>query len=155
MATISESRFKFYMDMYWMEKRRGEKSVTAKECQLLHLVLFVCLCFCMYGKWFSVFMEQSGMGSTEFSNQFISIWKESFQQLLISVPSLEHGLSLYACAVWSLVFACPRTSVCTCVDLSCESSTTWSGFEHSDWSTNYPNGQSRVALVRFKYFLSM
>lgn len=47
MATISESRFKFYMDMCWMEKRRGKKSVTAKECQLLHFVLFVCVFVCM------------------------------------------------------------------------------------------------------------
>lgn len=59
-----------------------------------------------------------------FQSIHFNMKRESFQQLLVSVPSLEHGLSLYACAVWSLVFACPRTSVCTCVDLSCESSTT-------------------------------
>ncbi len=62
-------------------------------------------------------MEQSGI----FQSFHFNMKRE---QRLISVPSLEHGLSLYACAVWSLVFACPRTSVCTGVDLSRESSIT-------------------------------
>ncbi len=65
-------------------------------------------------------MEQSGI----FQSINFNMKRESIQQRLISVPSLEHGLSLYACAVWSLVFACPRTSVCTGVDLSRESSIT-------------------------------
>lgn len=104
MATILASRFKFYMDMYRTETK---KKVTAKECHLLHF--FVCLCFCMYGKWFSVFMERC-YRSTEFSNRLISVWKErvsNFHSLnrtctvCLCVCCLESGL---------------RTSVCTCVD---------------------------------------
>lgn len=87
---------------------RGKKSVTAKECQLLH---FVCVCFFVHGKWFSVFMEQSGMGSTKFSDWFISILKSVSNRF-----TWTWTVSFCVCRVESGL--CPRTSVSAPV-LSC------------------------------------
>lgn len=90
---------------------RGKKSVTAKECQLLHFC--VCVCFFVHGKWFSVFMEQSGMGmgSTKFSDWFISILKSVSNRF-----TWTWTVSFCVCRVESGL--CPRTSVSAPV-LSC------------------------------------
>lgn len=104
------------------KKRRGKKSVTAKVCQLLHFV-FVCDFVCVEND-FSVFMEQP-WSSTEFFRMIHFKMKRVFNCYF---PSVEHGLSVSPCVVWSPVFACPRTSVFTRVDLSRKNSTeymTW------------------------------
>lgn len=144
MATILESKFKFYMDMCFLngKKRRGKKSVTAKACQLLHFV-FVCD-FYMYGKWFSVFMEQSGMGNGQvlnFSEWFISKWKESSTATSFCQWNMDCLFLRVLCGVQSLPVLVPLyVPVLICHRKILQN--TWSEFERSDWSTNYPNSQS-------------
>lgn len=112
MATISESRFKFCMDMYWMEKRRGKKkSVTAKECQLLHFVLFVFLyvwkmIFSIYGavwngngKYWIFQMIHFNMKRKEFSatTNFCSVTRTWTVSLCVCCVESGLCLSSYLC----------------------------------------------------------
>lgn len=93
-----------------------KRRVTAKVCYILFLiVIFVCMENDFQYLRSSPEWEQS---STEFFRTIHFKIKREF-----STATNYHGLSVFPCVVWSMIFARPRTSVSIRVDLSRENST--------------------------------